>query len=297
MQFKTIWNLLAVTLFMSVIVAGQSVEIVGSLQDTNRDPLSGAVDIITDGPDLRIDTLVVGNDGQFSVTADSRTGILIHASAENHPPDERYIQPGSTGITRLDFVLPMAQDLTGRVVDSQGQGIAFATVQVRYYEPDRPWRRTAFHELHSTDVDGYFILNDIGIGVPFFVDVYASGYRPVASPRTVRMAEDTQLEDIAITEEGGTVLVRVLDPSGSPATDVRVVLLADPAGYRPEERGSLLLSQAFHQQATTSQFGNARFAGVPAGRIRLHAISVQGEAWLETHVSERQRLEVALDLL
>ena len=296
MNPKIARNLLVVALCTASVAAGQWVEIVGSLQNSSGNPLAGTVDIIKDGPDLRVTSHSVENDGRFNVSADSRSGILVYASAENHPPDERYIEPGMSGTVRLDFVFPMAQDLTGRVVDSQGRGVADATVQVRYHEPGRPRRRTAFHELHPTDGDGYFMASDVGIGVPFFVDVFAQGYRPVASMRTVRAVGETELEDIALVEEGGTVLVRVRDRSGSSAADIPVVLLADPAGYRTEERGSILLRRAYHQQQSTSRFGNVRFTGVPPGVIRLHATSPNGQAWLETHVDEKQILEIALDL-
>ena len=278
MQAKTARNLLAAAICTALAATPQSVEIFGSLQNAIGNPLGGTVDIIQDGPDLRVTSHIVEDDGHFNISADSGTGVLVYASAENHPPDERYIQPGASGPVRLDFVFPMAQDLEGRVIDSRGRGVADATVQVRYHEPDRPRRRTAFHELHSTDGDGYFMLSDVGVGVPFFVDVFAQGYRPVASSKTVRADGETQLEDIALMDEGGTVLVRVLDLSGSPATDIQVVLLADPAGFRTDERGSILLSRAFNQQNSTSRFGNVRFTGVPPGRIRLHAMSPQGQA-------------------
>ncbi len=296
MHDKIARNLLAAAICTALAAAGQSVEIFGSLQNVIGNPLGGTVDIIKDGPDLRVTSYIVEDDGHFNISADSGTGVLVYASAEDHPPDERYIQPGASGAVRLDFVFPMAQDVEGRGVDSRGQGVADATVQVRYHEPDRPQRRTAFHELHSTDGDGYFMLSDVGIGVPFYVDVFAQDYRPRVSPRTMQAAGETHLEDIALVDEGGTVLVRVHDMSGSPAPAIQVALLADPAGYRTEERGSLLLSRAFHQQETTSRFGNVRFTGVPPGRIRLHAMSPLGQAWTETRVDEKQILEIALDL-
>lgn len=296
MHAKIARNLLAAAICAALAATGQSVEIFGSLQNAIGEPLGGTVDIIKDGPDLRVTSHVVEDDGRFNISADSGSGILVYASAEDHPPDERYIQPGASGAVRLDFVFPMAQELEGRVVDSRGQGVADAIVQVRYHEPNRPRRRTAFHELHSTDGDGYFMLSDVGIGVPFFVDVFAHGYRPVASPKTMRADGETQLEEIALAEEGGTVLVRVLDPSGAPVTDIQVVLLADPGGFRTDERGSILLSRAFNQQDSTSRFGNVRFNGVPPGRIRLHAMSPAGQAWTETRVDEKQILEIVLNL-
>lgn len=279
----------------SMVVAGQTVEIAGSLRNASGELLSGTVDVFEEGPDLRVATHSVSEGRDFRISARTRHGILVRASADGYPPDERYIRPGSSGRMRIDFEFPDAQDLSGRVVDVAGRGVPAATVHVRYHEPDRPLRRAAFHAFHRTDGDGYFELSDVGADVPFFVDAHAPGYRPASSERMVLEQGQTDVGEVVLEEEGGTVIVQVLDRSGSPVEGAQVALLADPAGYRSHERGSLLHGRGFHQRSTTSGFGNVRFSGVPGGRIRLHAIAPAGEVRFETAVAEKQTLEVSLE--
>ena len=59
----------------------------------------------------------------------------------------------------------------------------------------------------------------------------------------------------------------MVDKAGDPVPDMLVRLIADPAGYSAEARGSWLHSLAFRQRMVTSARGSARFTGVPPGRI------------------------------
>ena len=110
----------------------------------------------------------------------------------------------------------------------------------------------------------------------------------------IRSEGDLTVGDFVLGVEGGTVVVRVHASSGSPVGGSEVFLLADSAGYEEEEHGSLLPSRAFHQRDSTSRFGNALFSGVPAGRIRVHAISGARETRKEEHIEEGARLEITL---
>lgn len=276
MSIRKTFYLASVGLCSSMAITGQSVDISGIIRNASRDPLHGIVAIFEEGPDLVVTSYAVDDEGEFRVFARTQHGALVRVSAEGHPPDERYLPPGTSGRMQVEFNLPDAQDLSGRVIDLNGRGVGNVAVHVRYHEPDRPPRRAAFHDFHRTDGDGYFKLSDVGINIPFFVDVHVSGYRPVSSERMVREEGHTDVGEIVLEEEGATVVVRLHDRDGAPIRGAQVILLADPAGYRSYERGSLLHSRAFNQRAITSAFGNARFSGVPVGRIRVHAISQVG---------------------
>ena len=278
----------------SAVAAGQSVEISGSLRGADGEPLGGTVAIFEEGPDLAVTTYPVESGGDFRISARTRHGILVHVSAEGRPPDERHLPPGTSGRLRLDFALPGAQRLSGRVLDSDGRGVAGAAVHARYHEPGRSLRRAAFHAFHRTDGDGSFTLRDVGVGVPFFVDVHAVGYRPASFGPMTRERGHANVGNVVLEEEGGTVVVQLRDRSGSAVSSARVALLADPAGYRPHERGSLLHGRAFHQRTGTDSSGTARFAGVPAGRVRIHAATPDGEARFQGAVAEKQVLTVPL---
>ena len=287
-------NLAATLLCAALSASGQSVDLVGSLRNEVGDPLSGKIEIIEEGPELTVTSHIVGDQGEFQIPAATRYGIVVHASSAGHPPDERYITAGAQGVVPIDFVLPLGQDLSGRIVDQRGVGVPAATVHVRYDEPSRPLRRSAFHAFETTDGDGYYWLRNVGIDVPFFVDVYAPGYVPVSSERTRRSDGDTELNSIELGSQGGTVLVQVLDLGSAPVGGAEVVLLADPAGYAAGEHGSLVHGRAYTQHLQSSPFGNVRFAGVPPGRIRLHAWTSSGESKREERVGEGEVLRFTM---
>ena len=290
------WMLAGACSLHSLVATAQEIEISSTIRDTSGAALEGLIDVIEEGPEFSSSTHLVGRAGEFQVQANVSYGVVVRARAENHPPDERYIPPATKDAQRIEFVLPFAQQLTGRIIDTRGFGIAGATVHVRYHEPDRPPRRSAFHDFYLTDPDGYYVLEDVAIGEPFLVDVFAQGYRPTSSPPMTAPEGITVVEDIELAQKGGDLVVRVIDSSGSSVGGADVTMLANPAGYRPHERGSILHGRAFHQRATTSAFGNVRFLGVPPGEVIVHARSVQGEAVLRTEVSEVERLRLTLRL-
>ena len=87
------------------------------------------------------------------------------------------------------------------------------------------------------------------------------------------------MNDIVLGQPGATVVVGLIDKAGNPVPNAGVMLLADPAGLSAESRGSWLHHRAFRQRAVTSALGNARFTGVPPGRIivRVKTASDAGE--------------------
>lgn len=142
-------------------------------------------------------------------------------------------------------------------------------MRVRYHEPGKPVRRVSFdnQEEQLTDGDGRFLVLDVGIQVPFVVDVLAPDYPPASSKRMKLAAGTTTLDDIVLRERGASVVVHVLDSADMAVSGVTVTLLADPAGLGNDTRGSWLHFRGFRQQGVTSRLGNVRFTGVPPGRI------------------------------
>ncbi len=287
-------SIAAMGICASMIVAGQSVEIAGSLRSTDGEALGGTVEIIEEGLELTVTAYIVDRGEDFRISAQTKDGILVCVTTHGRPPFERFLPPGTSGNLRLDVEFPEAQRLSGRVSDGAGNGISGATVHVRYHEPDQPLRRAAFHVFHRTDRDGTFQLNDVGVGVPFFVDIHIAGYRPKSFGPLIREIGHTDVGNLVLDEDGGTVVVHLHDRNGSTVQGARVVLLADPAGYRSHERGSLLHGRGFHQRAETSPSGTARFGGVPPGRIRIHAVTPHGETRFQGVVAATQTVEIQL---
>ena len=120
------------------------------------------------------------------------------------------------------------------------------------------------------------MLRGVGIQVPFVVDVLAPNYPPASSKLTKLAEGETQMGDIVLGKPGATVEVELRDKAGDPVPGVLVRLLADPAGFPTEARDSWPHSLAFRQQAVTSAQGNARFTGVPPGRIMVRVKTSDG---------------------
>ncbi len=257
----------AVFLGLAASAAVAQAEIVGTLRNMDGVPLSGTITVIQETPQLAFSHHEVDKTGQFKIAIDSEGGLTLHASALQHSTAERVIPAGTTGVVTVDFVLPLGRDVQVRVTDAQGQGVQGAALRVRYYEPGKPLRRVGFDTGELTDGDDRLLLRDVGIQVPFVVDVLAPNYPPASSKRTTLTAKDTQLEDIVLGQPGATVVVTFVDKAEDPIPDASIMLLADPAGLPAEARGSWLHSKAFRQRAATSALGNARFTGVPPGRV------------------------------
>ncbi len=289
--------------FFSLIGATSAapVEIVGTLRNVNGVPLSGHISIFQEVPHLIATHYPVDETGSFRIASDSRGGLVIYADAERHASVEEVIPSGASGVVSLNIVLPLARDLQGRVVDSLGSGVPDAAVRVRYHEPDKPVRRVSFDDAEEqrTDGAGRFLIRDVGINVPFVVDVLAPEYTPTSSKRIKLAAGDRKMDEIviALDKRGAGVVVQVLDKTDRVVGDAAVTLLADPAGLGSKARGSWLYPRAFRQRGITSRLGNVRFRGVPPGRIIVRVKTARGAAEQRAVVSAGQELRVTLRIL
>ena len=89
-----------------------------------------------------------------------------------------------------------------------------------------------------TDDEGNFVLDNVGIELPFYVDVLAPRYPPAHSKQLKLAAGTTKIEKIVLGEKGATVVVEVNDKAGEPLEGVEVVLFVDPANFAQSARGS-----------------------------------------------------------
>ena len=285
-----------VLLGLAVCAPAAALEITGTLEDVNGEPLAGTITVVQETPHLSFTHHEVDKTGEFKFTANAAGGLVLYAAAPGHPTGERLIPAGRSGVLTVDFELPLGQNVQVRVVDAEGRGVPGAALRVRYHEPGKPLRRVGFETEELTDGDGYLLLQNVGIDVPFVVDVLAPRYPPVSSERTRLAAGDAKIEDIALGKPGATVVVGLVDKAGNPVAGAGVMLLADPAGLPAEARGSWLHHRAFRQRAVTSSLGNVRFTGVPPGHIIVRVKTA--DAALEhrgTAVSDEE-LQVSLVL-
>lgn len=297
MQYRSFPVSIPAVVFLSLCASAVAapVEIVGSLQNVNGFSLAGKITVIQEVPRLSVTAHVVADDGLFRFMSDSEGALVLHAAAPDHPSAERVIAAGTTGVVTVDFTLPLGQDVEVRVVNAEGTGVPGAELRVRYHEPGKPIRRVLFGQEKRTDGDGRLVLQDVAIQTPFVVDVLAPNYPPISSGLTTLIAGDIQLEDITLGAPGATVLVELLEDTGlSPVPDTWVTLLADPAGLANKNRGSWLHHRAFRQQEVTSSLGNARFMGVPPGRILVRVKTETGSVQEWGDVVSNQELRVSL---
>lgn len=284
-------------IFLSLLASGAAapVEIVGTLQNVNGFSLPGKITVVQEVPHLSFTTHEVEEDGLFRFTSDSAGAMVLHAIAPDHPSAERVIAAGTTGVVTVDFTLPLGQGVEVRVVDSDRNPVEGAELRVRYHEPEKPARQVSFDREERTDGDGRLVLQDVGIQVPFVVDVLAPNYLPVSSKLTKLGDGETKMDDIVLGEPGATVIVELLDDKGvSPVPDTRVTLLADPAGLADDDRDSWLHYRRFRQWAVTSDLGNVRFAGVPPGRILVRVKTETGSTQEWGDAVSNQELRVLL---
>lgn len=271
------------------------VEFVGTLQNVDGVLLGGKITVIQEGLHLTFTTHEVEEGGLFQFAIDTEGELVLHASSPHHASAERVIPAEITGVVNVDFVLPLGQDVQVRVVDSLGQGVPGAILRVRYHEPDKPIRRVSFdHEEGLTDGDGRLLLQDVGIHVPFVVDILAPYHPPVSSDIIMLEDGETQMEDIVLEEPGASVVVELVDQDDSPVPNALVTLLADPAGMTDEALGSWLHHRAFRQRAMTSALGNARFTGVPPGRIILRVKTPNDYTEERAHAIANQELRLRI---
>ena len=286
-----------VFLALFVSAGAAPVEIVGTLQNVDGFALPGKITVIQEVPHLSFTTYEVAEDGSFRFTIDSEGPLVIHAQSDGHPPAERVIAAGTTGVVTADFILPLGQDVQVRVVDAEGNSVEGAELRVRYYEPGQPSRQVSFDREERTDGDGFLLLKDVGIEVPFVVDVLTPHHPPVSSRLTTLAPGETQMEDVVLGDRGATVVVELLDAQGlSPVPDTWVTLLADPDGLEAEDRDSWLHHRAFRQRVVTSALGNARFMGVPPGRVLVRVKTELGTAqeWTDAVHDQEHRITLRM---
>ena len=222
---------------MTVVASAASVEITGSLTDVNKQPLSGNVSVFQETPEISVTHYDVGEDGTFAVSADSAGGLVLHVWAEGYPSAEHVVEPGASGQLEINFVLPQGRETSGRVVDENGNGVEGAALQVRYDEPDKPVRRVLMEEDVLTDGNGEFILRNVGIGKPFYIDVYAPSHLAKSSKLIKLEAGSQKVDDITLDDPVGTVVVELVDRQGLPVSGAEVFLFADPATWPESAEG------------------------------------------------------------
>ncbi len=125
------------------------------------------------------------------------------------------------------------------------------------------------------------------------MDIHVVGYRALSFGPFIRVMGHTDVGNVVLDEEGALWWSSCMTVMAQPF-QARVVPFVDPAGYRMHKRGPLLHGRTFHQRSDTNPSGTVRFAGVPPGRIRIHAATPDGEMRFQGVVAATQTIEIQL---
>jgi RNA polymerase sigma-70 factor (ECF subfamily) len=190
----------------------------------------------------------------FASTADGRWG---QALAQGKPP---VLARGET--REVDIALTYGAAICGTVVDQAGRAVAWAQVEVML---------DGGHDFGAgqSDAEGRFCARWLQGGGAYRVAVLAGGsagqrYQPAGAPWPLVAVPgpDSVVEGVTLTvrDERLAIAGRVVDPSGAPVADARVLAdaidTAGPASFR---------SYRVMAGATTDASGAFRITGLPGG--------------------------------
>jgi protocatechuate 3,4-dioxygenase beta subunit len=169
--------------------------------------------------------------------------------------------------------------LSGRVVaDGSGAPLAGARVMVMPARPNGPFGPPP---QATTDEDGRFAFTSLAPG-QYRITVQRTGYAPLGQDigpgQTVTVAAGQAAAGLQLTLQKGAVIAgRVLDPSGAPLPDVRIIALRRltlPSGAPPSMAGRLVPAPSQGQQ--TNDIGEFRVSGLAPGEYFIAAARQPG---------------------
>ena len=129
-----------------------------------------------------------------------------------------------------------------------------------------------------TDPDGGYAFEDVEAG-RYSLTVQKPGFAMPNGPpmQEVTVAAGERRDDVfVLLQKGAAIAGRVLDDSGEPVVDVRVVAMQRPRGAPNERRGAhlpLILGGQGHQDQT-NDLGEYRLFGLPAGEYIVQAMPI-----------------------
>ena len=224
--------------------------------------------------------------GQYGVTA-QKEGFLALSYGQQRPTDlprDLELRDGQT-VATIEFSLPRASVIAGRVIDESGKPIVNAEVMARrqMFVPGSSMLAAATKD--TTNDLGEFRLFGLnpgryvvsaswhGPGATYSQDEHRFGLAPTYYPGTVQLA-DAALVEVGVGEIVGTLTFplvpvrlatvegQVLDPQGRPVSNVIVTIAPRVAG--------MVAGPAFN--AHTDAEGAFLFGEVPPGDYDLRAM-------------------------
>ncbi len=122
----------ATIMFLVALPAAHAaVKVNGQVRDSEGRPLAGYVELIAGPGRVQAQTQPTDSLGRFSLEAPTAARLVVVARADGHVSAEREIVVSSPDtVLTVDFSLPRAASVKGRVVDIQGFAVPGAKVRV-----------------------------------------------------------------------------------------------------------------------------------------------------------------------
>ncbi|MBL8750450.1 MAG: hypothetical protein JNK78_14905 [Planctomycetes bacterium] len=233
---------------------------------------------------------VSGRDGSYELRGVDERAVL-HVAADGWAGAMRAV-PAGPGPATVDFDLERGVEVTGRVVDEDGNGVAAAFVAAAADEDVRAGSRQTHWRTAVVDADGRFRLTGLARlpttmtqPAPWRWQLLARapghGARVLALCDPARGTASTDLGDVLLLPEG-VFEGRLVDSAGNPVGGGRVELRGVAYGLEgllpPGAPPRSPLFQFGRREAVTAADGIFRFGGVGAGNYRVQARRGSGAA-------------------
>ncbi|MDB4954676.1 MAG: hypothetical protein JWO36_2245 [Myxococcales bacterium] len=210
--------------------------------------------------DPRLDGVVTGADGSFSIATLSAGTWRVTATAGDYAPTTSapFMVDGEHARSGMELRLLAGAIVRGTVKDPTGAPVAAADVSVVVHGYVF-WRarRQAF-----TDANGKFSVGGLS---PRAVDIVSWRDSAASTIVPADLAAKREQEVTLTLDISGAITGTVVDKSGEPIGDAQVIAEPDETGDRAawSVRGV--------QETVTDQGGAFRFAGLPDGSYRVRA--------------------------
>ena len=244
----------------------------GQVVSVDGTPLKGDLTLIRSGTGIRLRHYHTDSQGRFSIRTDRIAGQLLVAKADGHTSSEVELDTARHPGLDIRSLLRPAGKVSGRVVDGQGNGVAGATVHVRY--PDERRRHHFHHETGDIQADdfGYFLLPVVARGKSFVIEAATAGHLPGLTVPLKLEEEEKEGLLAPVGREGHMVRGTVSDSAGRPCQRVMVRLrLIAGRETAAATRGSRLYARLLNQMTFTGKEGDYEFTGLPSGRAAVIA--------------------------
>ena len=223
------------------------------------------------------DDVVTDPKGQFSIIAASAgTRALSVTDGEHAPAKSSPITVGDRPVTGVEITMQAGGVVAGRVIDTDGSPVPFATVRVSSGGGQMMWAGAA--RQATTDRAGTFALRGLAR-----TKLTARAESDLAASKVV----DVDLHDTAerkglelTLDVRGTISGVVIDETGQPVGEVQVNAFPDLLADGPAEAQALAGMSSAH----TDGAGAFTIRGLPDGAYKLWASRSEGRdrGWGET---------------